>query len=78
MSPIRGASDPDSVYRHARLDREREFHDQVVDEGGREATDKSYSVVEASRTRYRALVHDASENASVLELGCGPGGLLTS
>lgn len=56
-----------------RKDREKQFHDQVFAEGGREAATKFYSVTASSRDRYMDVIFESAKAGPVLEYGCGPG-----
>jgi SAM-dependent methyltransferase len=53
--------------------REKEFHDQVFTEGGREDARRFYSVTASSRRRYLEAIVAATGRGPVLEYGCGPG-----
>ena len=53
--------------------REREFHDHLHTEGGREQTAPFYSVTDVSRAHYTRLVLEEAAGLTVLEYGCGSG-----
>lgn len=58
-----------------RIAREREFHDQVFDDGGRTKIRKFYSVTGSANQKYADVALEKCQGKRVLELGCGPGSL---
>ena len=58
-----------------RLQKEKEFHDQLVEGEGkaRQKTCKYYSIQKNARDRYKALILQLCKGKKLLEYGCGPG-----
>jgi SAM-dependent methyltransferase len=58
-----------------RLQKEKEFHDQLVEGDGkaRKKTCKYYSIQDNARDRYKALILQYCRGKKLLEYGCGPG-----
>jgi len=56
-----------------RLDREKEFHNEVFSTGKREKTRKYYSTTLYSKQFYKDKVVEDVNGKRVLEYGCGPG-----
>ena len=58
----------------ARLTVEKEFHDRLFAEGGREAANRFYIVAGAAQRRYYELIEaHGGQGRDVLQLGCGTG-----
>jgi len=57
-----------------RKQRERDYHDRVFAEGGRENVGKFYAVADSIRKGYDSLLMRYGAGKRVLEIGCGPGG----
>jgi len=66
-----GEREPEAGTRQAR---EREFHDRLYAEGGRERLGPLYSVVDRSKKMYQERVEGLARDADLLEIGCGRGG----
>lgn len=58
-----------------RLEREKEFHNNVFVSGARAVTDKYYKSATESKEFYHQKILEKVSNKTVLEYGCGPGSL---
>lgn len=56
-----------------RIDREKEFHNEIFASGKRERVKKYYDTTTFSKEFYKKLIQKDAKNKKVLEYGCGPG-----
>lgn len=54
-----------------RQEREREFHDALYAEGGRESAARFYTIFSQTEARFREQVQERAKGGRVLEIGCG-------
>ncbi len=55
-----------------RIAREREFHNAIFSQKGRASLSGLYAIAKASEARYEQTIESLSNDARVLEYGCGP------
>ncbi len=63
----------DATSTNTRQERERQFHNELVENDIRTVVYKYHSVLDASRALFKQHLEQLPRGSSVLEYGCGPG-----